>query len=118
MAHQLSTEMRACIAACLQCYSDCIECKSHCIGMGGKHASPEHINALADCAALCETSANFMLRSSHQHAELAGLCADACERCAESCERIGGNDATMQRCAETCRRCAESCRAMAAMAHH
>ena len=117
MAHHLSEEMRACIQACLDCYVDCVECKSHCLGMGGKHTEPAHINALADCAILCETSANFMLRSSPQHAELCGLCADACERCAESCERLGKNDETMKRCAETCRRCAESCRAMAAVAH-
>ena len=117
MAHHLSEEMRACVQACLDCYAECVECKAHCLGMGGKHAEPAHMNALADCAILCEASANLMLRSSPLHAELCGLCADACERCAESCERLGKNDETMKRCAETCRRCAESCRAMAAMAH-
>lgn len=117
MAHELNDEMRACITACLDCYADCVECKSHCIIMGGKHVEAAHLNALADCAVLCEASANLMLRSSAQHAELCGLCADACERCAESCERLGKGDAMMKRCAETCRRCAESCRSMAAMTH-
>lgn len=115
MAHQLSAEMRACAQLCLECYAECVECKSHCTTLGGKHADPAHLGALADCAMLCETSANFMLRSSELHAEACGLCADACQRCAESCERIGGKDEVMQRCAKTCRKCAESCRKMAVM---
>ena len=117
MSHHLSEEMRSCIDECLDCYASCVETKSHCTTMGGKHAEPKHLNALADCAVLCEASANFMLRSSPQHAEMCGLCADACDHCAESCERIGGDDATMKKCADQCRRCAESCRSMAAMAH-
>ena len=117
MSHQLTEEMRSCISECLDCYASCVETKSHCTSMGGKHAEPMHLNALADCAKLCETAADFMLRSSPQHAEVCGVCAEACERCAESCEKIGGNDATMKKCAEQCRRCAELCRSMAAMAH-
>jgi hypothetical protein len=116
MPHHLSAEMRACIDACLACYAACVECKAHCTEMGGEHASPEHLGALADCAILCETSANFMLRSSEQHGAVCGVCADACDRCAESCERLGGDDEMMRRCAEACRRCAESCREMAQMA--
>ena len=113
MSHQISQEMRSCIEACLACYRDCVETKAHCIGMGGKHASPEHLGALGDCAVLCETAANLMLRSSGLHGRTCGVCADACQACADSCERLAGDDQTMQRCAETCRRCSESCRAMA-----
>ena len=116
MPHHLTDEMRACVAACLDCYGVCVECKAHCIEMGGKHASSAHLGALADCAMLCETSANFMLRSSELHGSVCGVCADACDRCAESCERLGGDDAMMRRCAEACRRCAKSCREMAKMA--
>ena len=116
MAHHLSDAMRTCAATCLDCYAACVECKSHCTAMGGKHADPAHLAALADCAMLCETSANFMLRSSAMHAKVCGLCADACDRCAESCEKLGANDETMRRCVEACRACAKSCRGMAAMA--
>lgn len=116
MAHHLSDAMRACASLCLDCYAACVECKAHCIAMGGKHADPAHLGAMADCAMLCETSANFMLRSSELHPAVCGVCADACDRCARSCERLGGGDEMMQRCAEACRRCAESCRKMAAMA--
>lgn len=116
MPHHPSEEMRACIRLCLDCYASCVECTAHCMTMGGVHAEAAHLTALADCATLCEASANFMLRSSELHASVCGVCADACERCAASCERIGGKDDMMRRCAETCRRCAASCRAMAGMA--
>lgn len=115
MSHHLSDEMRACARLCLECYAACVECKAHCTSLGGKHADPTHLGAMADCAMLCETSANFMLRSSGLHGAVCDLCADACEACAESCERIGGDDEMMRRCAETCRRCAASCREMAGM---
>lgn len=116
MSHQLSQEMRACADMCLDCYAACVETTSHCIAMGGGHAEPRHVSSLADCASLCEASANFMLRSSEMHTDVCGLCADACDACADSCERIGDADETMQRCIDACRRCAESCRQMAGMA--
>ena len=116
MSHHISDEMRACIDKCLECYATCVETKSHCTHMGGKHADPMHLGALADCAMLCETSANFMLRSSLMQPQVCGVCADACDRCADSCERLGGNGETMRRCAKVCRECAKSCREMAQMA--
>lgn len=109
----LSQDMRACVEQCLTCYSDCEETKAHCLGMGGKHSAPEHLNALADCAVLCATSAQFMLRGSDLHRDVCGVCAEACDRCAASCDAIGADDDTMRRCARSCRTCAESCRAMA-----
>ena len=113
--HTIGAEMRTAIDNCLSCYAICEETKVHCLHMGGRHADPEHLATLADCARLCETSANFMLRSSELHHEVCRVCAEACERCASSCEQVGGGkDDLLRRCAEECRRCAESCRQMAA----
>lgn len=117
MSHHLSPEMRACASLCLDCYASCVECKAHCTALGGQHADPAHLGAMADCAMLCEASANFMLRSSPLHGDVCGLCAEACDACAESCERVGGDDEMMKQCAEACRRCAASCREMAGMTH-
>lgn len=114
MPHQISTEMRECIDNCTNCHNICMETVAHCLQMGGKHAEASHIRTLLDCAEICATSANFMLRGSDLHAQVCGVCADACERCAESCEQMGSDDEMMRRCAEVCRRCAESCRMMAA----
>lgn len=110
MAHHLTERLRACIKACRSCHDICIETISHCLMQGGTHASPEHMRTLMDCAQICETSADFMLRESELHPHVCAACAEVCERCAVSCESLGG--AEMKRCAEECRRCANQCRAM------
>jgi len=107
-----SDKMRGCIDNCQTCHSICLETAVHCLGMGGEHAAADHIRLLWDCAEICQTSANFMLRGSDLHAHTCGACAEVCERCAESCARMA-DDKQMQACAEACRRCAESCRMMA-----
>jgi hypothetical protein len=85
--------------------------------MGGEHAKPGHIRLLLDCAEICETSANFMLRTSDLHHLTCGVCAEVCTRCAEDCERFV-DDIMMQACAQACRHCAESCQEMAGHVTH
>lgn len=114
MPHQISDEMRQCIRNCSDCRNICTETVIHCLEMGGKHAEAHHIHLLLDCAQICATSADFMLRGSELHGRVCGVCADVCDACAADCERLAGNDDLMARCAETCRRCAASCRRMAA----
>lgn len=116
MHAQMSQEMRDCIAECQSCHNICLETANHCLSMGGRHAEPAHIRLLLDCAEICQTSANFMLRSSDLHGRTCGVCAEVCERCADDCERFT-DDPMMQECAQACRRCAASCREMAHMAH-
>ena len=113
MQHQISEEMQRCIDNCLNCHSICLQTAAYCLRMGGKHNEEGHIRLLFDCAEICQTSANFMLRGSEFHGRTCGVCAEICERCAEDCERFG-DDKLMQVCADMCRRCAESCRRMAA----
>jgi hypothetical protein len=79
-----------------------------CLEVGGEHPAPDHIRLLQDCAEICQTSANFMLRVSDFHGS-------TCEVCAEDCERFT-DDEMMQQCAQSCRSCAESCREMAGRA--
>lgn len=114
MATQMTMDprMRACIDACKDCHEACVETMQHCLAQGGEHAEASHIRLLADCAEICQTSADFMLRGSPLHVETCRACAEVCERCAEDCARFE-DDEMMQRCAAACRACAESCRAMA-----
>ena len=118
MAHQTTLqptrEMQGCIDECLRCHSVCVQTVMHCLELGGKHADPGHIGLLEDCAEICQTSANFMLRGSERHQLTCRVCADVCRACAEACERLAGGDQLMQQCAEACRRCQESCERMAA----
>jgi hypothetical protein len=108
----ISPEMRNCIEECLKCHSLCIETTGYCLQKGGKHAEEFHMRLLADCAEMCQTCANFMLRGSELYFKTCAVCADVCVSCAVSCEHFKG-DEMMSRCAEECRRCAESCRRMA-----
>lgn len=118
MAHQStqapSREMQQCIEECLRCHGVCLQTVSHCLELGDRHADPAHIGVLLDCAEICQTSANFMLRSSDRHQVICGVCAQICRACAEDCERMAGDDRILQQCAEACRRCQQSCERMAA----
>jgi hypothetical protein len=114
-AHAMSGEMEQCIENCLDCHRVCERTAVHCTHMGGKHAEPTHLRLLRDCAQICITSADFMLRESDVHPQVCGVCADVCARCAESCEQFS-DDAQMKECADICRRCAESCQQMAGTA--
>lgn len=107
-------EMQQCIENCLTCHSVCLQTVTHCLTKGGHHAEAAHIRLLLDCVEICQTSANFMLRSSDFHARTCGVCAEICQRCADDCARFG-DDQMMQECAQICRRCAESCQRMAGM---
>jgi hypothetical protein len=103
--------MQACISHCQGCHAVCLVTAQACLEMGSQHAAAGHIRLLLDCAEICQTSANFMLRGSPLHVFTCGACAEACERCAEACATFWG-DAMMHTCAETCQACAESCRKM------
>jgi hypothetical protein len=110
----ITKQMQQCIQECQSCSAVCLENVPHCLEKGGKHAEPQHVRLLLDCAEICQTSANFMIRGSAYHSRTCGVCAEVCEACARSCESLG-DDAEMQRCAEACRTCAQSCREMAGM---
>lgn len=113
MQPQTSMDMETCIRNCGECHQICLQTSIHCLSLGGQHASVQHITLLMDCAQICATSQDFMLRNSPHHSHVCGECAEICTKCAEDCERMANGDQEMLRCAESCRRCAESCRMMA-----
>jgi hypothetical protein len=106
-----ANEMRNCIDACLDCHRVCLDTVQNCLVMGGKHAAAEHIRLLLDCAQICQTSADFMIRGSDLHGITCGACAEICEACAEACRSLGGPE--MKACVDACDRCAQSCAMMA-----
>ena len=109
--HHRSGQMEQCIQNCQNCHHICLETVTHCLQKGGKHAEAAHIRLLLDCAEICQTSANFMLRGSEQHTRTCNACAAICEVCADACAHMG-DDPPMRNCADACRRCAESCQRM------
>ena len=114
---QPTQEMERCIALCQECHEVCLRNVPHCLEKGGKHAAASHIRMLLDCAEICETSANFMIRGSELHTETCRACSEVCQRCASDCQRLG-DDPEMQECADVCLRCAESCAQMAGAYAH
>ena len=120
MAHQtathLSPELQRCIDECLHCYATCEATIVHCLQTGGRHAEASHIRLLMDCASICRTSADFMLRASDFHGRVCALCAEVCRACADACERVDPSDQMMKDCAAQCRSCADSCERMATAA--
>jgi hypothetical protein len=106
--HQ-TPEMHECIHACEDSRDACLHAVHDCLKKGGVHADPHHIGHLLDCAQICLTAHDFMVRHSHLHNITCGACAEICEACAKSCEKLGDADI-----AAICRRCADQCRKMSA----
>jgi uncharacterized protein with beta-barrel porin domain len=113
--HAMHEGMRSAIHTALNCHDVCTQTIQHCLEHGGKHVEKQHMTLMMDCAQICVTSADFMLRNSQFHTQVCGACADVCEACAKSCEGINDPDGAMKACAEACRRCAQECRQMAGM---
>lgn len=110
--HHTRDAMRRCIDNCLEAHAVCLEAVSHGLARGGEHGRPDHVRVLLDCAEMCATTADFMLRGSALHARVCDVCAAVCQACAEACRRVR-DDPIMLGCAEVCRRSEESCREMA-----
>ncbi len=107
--HGMGEHLRRCIKLCGDCHEMCVRALAYCIGMGGQYVEEKHLRLIVDCAQICQTSADFMLRGSSFHDRVCGVCAEVCESCADSCESFS-NDAQMKLCAELCRECAMTCR--------
>jgi hypothetical protein len=104
-------DLTDCIEACNECHETCEHMiYQHCLRLGGPHAEPAHLTLMADCAQICRTAADFMIRNSPRHGAVCAACAEICTACADDCERVG----QMEECVKACRLCAESCREMAA----
>jgi hypothetical protein len=102
-------QVEKCIDACLACHILCLRTAAQPgLELGGKHTEAAHFRLMLDCAQICQTTADFLLRGSAVCDILCGTCALVCEACARSCEETGDlND-----CVKAARRCAEICRVL------
>jgi hypothetical protein len=107
--------VRQCIDECVRCHEVCLSTIPYCLEQGSEHAEEAHIVLLQDCAEICRTNADFMLRGSDEHERVCAACAAICRHCADDCDRLS-DDEVMRACAEACRRCAEFCDRMATAA--
>lgn len=106
-------EMTKCIQLCRDCHAMCTQTIAHCLKLGGRHAAPDHIRLMVDCAQMCATAADYMLRGSPFHNRICRLCSELCTQCGKDCEQVAGDDQMLKQCIEMCRKCADSCERMA-----
>ncbi|MDO8410932.1 MAG: four-helix bundle copper-binding protein [Phenylobacterium sp.] len=104
--------MDDCVALCIASHRSCLTSARHVIEQPGLRAPAQFVALLQDCAELCQTTANSMLRGAPTHTLLCSACADLCAACAQACDAFKG-DAVLTRCAATCRECGAACRHMA-----
>ena len=98
-----------CISECLACHTVCLRTATQPgLELGGKHTEARHFRLMLDCAQICQTTADFLLRGSAVCDILCGTCALVCEACARSCEETGDLD----ECLWAARRCAEACHSL------
>jgi len=103
---------RECIQICRECQSVCMELASYSLKLQGYYSELGHIRVLYDCAKMCDTTVEFLLRGSEMRSNVAALCAEAARRCARDCARFD-YDQRMLACAAVCERCAELCGVLA-----
>jgi len=111
--HHSDDEMQKCIQLCRDCNAMCVQTISHCLKLGGRHAGVDHIRLFEDCAQMCVTAADYMLRESPFHDRICRLCSDLCKQCGKDCEQVAGDDQMIKQCIDMCRKCAGSCDRMA-----
>jgi hypothetical protein len=111
--HHMNDKMQQCIELCRDCHAMCMQTIAHGLKLGGRHAVPDHIRLLMDCAQMCTTTVDYMLRGSSFHDRVCRLCSDLCAQCGQDCVKVAGDDQLIKRCIEVCRQCAESCERMA-----
>jgi hypothetical protein len=87
------------VAACNTCRASCLEIVGYSIRMQGYYAEVGHVRLLEDCARICETMVDFVLRGSELSGALRTLCADVCRRCAQDCDRFDYDQRLLARAA-------------------
>jgi hypothetical protein len=94
-----------------RCIDECIECHRACLAAAGEEGWTDGglRQLLLDCAEICETATDFMLRRSNLHGYVCGLCAHICKVCGDRCDRVDGDVPSARGCAAICHICADTC---------
>jgi hypothetical protein len=108
---QLSPEQQKAnkaVVACLGTKNVCLQTQRYCLTKGGKLVDPTFINQLQDCAAVCDLTANAVLRESALKSDLAKLCNQTCQTTVKACEQFK-DDPQVQMCTQYAQASAQSC---------
>ncbi|MBI4496808.1 MAG: four-helix bundle copper-binding protein [Chloroflexi bacterium] len=89
-----------------ECINSCWQTLSYCLDKGGQHVQANHMRLLMDCAEICETADDYLMRNSAITGRITPIVADVCERTAQSLNQFR-DDPQMQNCVDACQRTAE-----------
>jgi hypothetical protein len=106
----ISKQVQECIEACKDCQKCCVALERS----GG--VDSRTIQMAKDCAEICQTCSNFVMRESQYAAHVRKLCAELCKACATACDKASQGSIAKE-CATACRRCAEMCVSLGSPVH-
>ena len=116
-SHMAGMSLDECADMCARSQRMCLETARYCLERAGSRPDFAALAVLlSDCAEICQTTADSLVRRSALHSILCDACARACVACALECAKLP-QDEQLRRCAATCRECATSCEGMAKMSH-
>ena len=92
--------VRQCIDECVRCNEVCLSTIPYCLEQGGHHAEESHIVLLQDCATICRTNADFMLRGSDEHERICESGGGDLPAVRERVRPVVGRRGAMWACAE------------------
>lgn len=103
-----------CAKACDDCARMCNMCAAHCTKMvaDGKKEHLATVRTCVDCASICKSASEIVIKSGPFSDLICTACADACKRCGDACEKHAEHDPIMKQCASECRKCENACRTM------
>jgi hypothetical protein len=102
MSETMSKEVQQCIEACKESQRCCVALERS----GG--VDSKTIQTAKDCAEICQTCSNFVMRGSYYATAIRKLCAEVCKACAGACDKASQGSIAKE-CATACRQCAEAC---------
>lgn len=99
-------EAERCIDALQACYAACMRNVSYGNVKKSGPIQEEHVRLMLDCAEMCQTAANFLIRESDHYLRICREAAEICKDLASSCEGVDGMDGIRS----TCDECVSVCR--------
>ena len=106
----MNAKMRDCLTACSECRTMCLQTVQMCLEKGGKLADAKMNTLLAECAQLCQMTADMAATGSARVTPIAEACAKHCDDCSRACDAL--NPSALRECAAALRQCAAACRAL------
>jgi hypothetical protein len=92
----------------LECAATCEWCADQCLNEDQLKKLIDCIRTDRDCATICRSSAELLIRDSKYSAQVIDICEQVCRDCAEECEKHEHDHC--RACADACRRCEEVCK--------